>query len=91
MAKSIIYENLPELGSPYGFFFYSALCYIFTLFVSWLMKGDEKQTAEDIKRRLEMEQVKERGTRMREINKQEGARVNSGPPKTSKELGNKQL
>lgn len=61
MAKSIIYENLPELGSPFGFIFYSCLCYLFAWFVTWLVSSDEKETEEEIKRKLEMEAVKSRG------------------------------
>jgi hypothetical protein len=69
MAKSIIYENLPELGSPLGFVFYSLMCYLITLFFSWLMREDETETADQKKRRLEMEAVRERGLKMRAANK----------------------
>jgi Mg2+ and Co2+ transporter CorA len=46
MGRSIIYDNLPELGSPVGFFFYSFLAYMLVLFLSWLMKEDPRDIEE---------------------------------------------
>lgn len=60
MAKSIIYENLPEIGSPLGFVFYSLLCYLFTLFMSWLISKNEDPEVE-----VEKERTRQRGLQMR--------------------------
>ena len=42
MAKSIIYENLPEIGSPQGMIFYSFIFYIITYFLSWLFREPQQ-------------------------------------------------
>ena len=41
MAKSIIYENLPDIGSPQGMILYSFIMYITTYFLAWLFRGPE--------------------------------------------------
>lgn len=47
MAKSIIYENLPEIGSPQGMILYSFMLYMITYFLSWLFRERQEVPSND--------------------------------------------
>ena len=47
MAKSIIYDNLPDIGTPQGMILYSFVMYMITYFLSWLFKEPQVAKSND--------------------------------------------
>jgi len=77
MAKSFIYENLPDVSTPQGMIFYSFIMYVVSYFLSWFFKGPEEEQDprvkgdKDVKTRTkaELELIREKGRLKREENK----------------------
>lgn len=49
---SIIYNNLPEVGTPWGFVFYSLVCYCLVWFGTWLLRDPNNVSEESIRNEL---------------------------------------
>jgi hypothetical protein len=70
MAKSILLEYLPEIGSPFGMILYSFIFYMITYFLSWLFRAPEEFKSNDpdvkVRTQAELERLREKGRAMRE-------------------------
>jgi hypothetical protein len=42
-----MYEKLPEMNTPIGYFVYSLIAYLFILFTSWLVNPTVEKARED--------------------------------------------
>ena len=71
MGKSIIYDNLPALGSSFGFFFYAILVYLLVQFIMFMIAGSEEDIREEAEKELEVNEQRYKGRSMRAENKQE--------------------
>jgi hypothetical protein len=61
MGKSIIYDSLPSLGSPWGLLFYAMLGYLVIKFLMFLIRGDTEELLKETKQELESKIVREKG------------------------------
>ena len=87
MGKSIIYENLPSLGTPWGLLFYTMFGYMIIKFLMFMIRGDTEEIVEESKQELKSKIVREKGLGKREENKHTPAtyKPKGPPPKTVKE------
>ena len=80
MPKSLL-EYLPEVGSPLGFILYSLILYLIMWFCHWLFSEPMSKPFEDpdveVKRKAEIERLKQKGLKMREVNKKQFAETTS--------------
>jgi len=64
---------MPEIGSPLGFIVYSLIMYLIMWFFSWLFSEPISKPFADpdveVKRKAEIEKLKEKGLKKREENK----------------------
>lgn len=70
MGRSIIYDNLPSISSPQGFFFYAFLGYMVIKFLMFMIRSDPEDLIEESEREIQSKLTKERGMAKRDENKQ---------------------
>ncbi len=75
MPKSVLIDYMPEINSPLGYLLYPLIVYLITWFCSWIFKEPMSKPFEDpdveVKRKAELERLKEMGRKKREENKRQ--------------------